>query len=88
MAGDVLRSVAANIRSLRRRRGLTQAALAEKARLDLRQIQRAESGRVDIGIVAVAAVAEALEVLPGRLFRHAPFSPQPPGRPSQKRPKG
>lgn len=81
----VLRSIAANLRAARRRRGLTQAALAEAANLDVRQVQRAESGKIDVGVVAVAALADALKMPVGRLFRMAVLEPVKAGRPAQRR---
>ncbi|NOU27133.1 MAG: helix-turn-helix transcriptional regulator [Polyangiaceae bacterium] len=77
----VLRSVAANVRAIRRRRDLTQAALAERADLEVRQLQRVESGKMDCGIVALAAIAAALEVPIGRLFRVASLPAPTRGRP-------
>jgi ribosome-binding protein aMBF1 (putative translation factor) len=80
-AHDVLRSLAANVRAIRRRRGLTQDRLAELAKLDLRQVQRAESGRVDVGLLTLSALAAALDVAPGRLLRSATLEPPRLGRP-------
>lgn len=37
------------IKEIRKRQGLTQKALAEKAGINIRQIQKYESGEYDIG---------------------------------------
>jgi transcriptional regulator with XRE-family HTH domain len=83
---DALKWVAANVRAIRERRGLTQEKLAEVADLDERRIQRVERAEVDVGIVALMALARALEVPPGRLLRPARFEVPRPGRPSRRRP--
>lgn len=85
---DVLRRVAANLRTIRRRRGLTQAALAELADLELRQLQRAESGRMDFGLVTLDILARALGVPPGRFFRDAELAEPRRGRPPSKKRAG
>jgi transcriptional regulator with XRE-family HTH domain len=81
-ADEILQRVAANVRALRRARAWTQEDLAEAANLDLRRIQRVERAEVDVGLIALAALARALEVPPGRLFRMAKFEPPVKGRPA------
>jgi transcriptional regulator with XRE-family HTH domain len=81
---DPLESVAANIVRTRRRLGLTQAALAERAQMELRQVQRAESGTIDVGIGSLVVLAQALEVAPGRLLRPASLVRAGRGRPKAK----
>ena len=81
---EVLNRVAANVRALRKRRGLTQEELAEKAELDERRVQRIERAEVDVGIVALAMLAHALDVPPGRLFKPADFVAPRPGRPRKR----
>jgi len=82
---DPLESVAANIIRNRRRLGLTQAALAERAEMEVRQVQRVESGRIDVGIVTLVLLAKALKVAPGRLLLPAHFLRPGPGRPKTKK---
>lgn len=82
---DILKRIASNVRALRRIRGLTQFELAEAAGLDDRRIHRVERAEVDVGIVALAALARALGVSPGRLFRRASFEKPRPGRPPARR---
>jgi transcriptional regulator with XRE-family HTH domain len=83
----VLESVAANLVRARRRFGFTQAKLAELADLDLRQVQRAESGRIDVGIVTLVVLARALDIAPGQLLRAARLVRAARGRPKAKKKK-
>lgn len=78
--------IAANCRRLRKRRGLTQEALAEVAGLDLRFVQKIESGRHNMSLSALLAVANALDVPPGLLFRSSTMPEVKRGRPREKRP--
>ncbi len=82
---SVLESVAANIVRARRRSGITQARLAELADLEVRQVQRAESGRIDVGIVNLVLIAKALSTAPGKLLRTAVLVRAARGRPKAKR---
>ncbi|XXT15352.1 helix-turn-helix transcriptional regulator [Sorangium sp. So ce429] len=77
----LLQYVAANTRRLRQRRGMTQEALAKAAELDLRFIQKIESGRYNISLRTLLAVASALEVAPGALLRPAILDETKRGRP-------
>jgi transcriptional regulator with XRE-family HTH domain len=81
----VLESLAANLVRGRRRFGITQAKLAELADLDLRQVQRAESGRIDVGIVTLVVLARALDLAPGQLLRAARLVRAGRGRPKAKK---
>jgi transcriptional regulator with XRE-family HTH domain len=76
-----LRFIAANIRSLRERRGWTQERLAEAAELEPRYVQTLESGRANPSAAVLVAVARAVGVAPGALFRPAQLRPRAPGRP-------
>jgi transcriptional regulator with XRE-family HTH domain len=84
-AGVVLTSIAANVRRWRERRSLSQAALAEAASLDLRALQRIEAGAINFGVVALVALADALDVSPAVLVRRAALKPTKPGRPARRR---
>ncbi|XXY48535.1 helix-turn-helix transcriptional regulator [Sorangium sp. So ce269] len=77
--------VAANTRRLRQRRGMTQEALANAADLDLRFIQKIESGRYNISLRTLLAVASALEVAPNALLRRAILDETRRGRPPKAR---
>jgi transcriptional regulator with XRE-family HTH domain len=83
-ATEILKSVAANVRRYRQRRGLTQAALAEAASLDLRAIQRIETGTINVGVLALVAIAEVLEVPLGALAKRAVLIPLRRGRPTRR----
>ncbi len=80
-----LRSIAGNIRRLRERRGWTQEALAERAELESRYVQTLESGKANPSAAVLLAVASALDVSPGELFRSAKLELRRPGRPIKKR---
>jgi transcriptional regulator with XRE-family HTH domain len=55
-----LRNLGANVRRERVRRGLTQAELAEKADLALRNIQRIEAGEINILVTTALRIQHAL----------------------------
>ena len=82
-ASDVLTSIAANVRRQRLQRGLSQAQLAERADLELRQLQRIEQAVTNFGVVTLVRLAEALGVRPGSLVRRAPLPAARKGRPPQ-----
>lgn len=79
-----LRSIAANIRRIRQRNKWTQEQLAEAAGLETRYVQTLESGRANPSAAVLIAVAEALEVTPGALFRPALLGARQRGRPAVK----
>lgn len=76
-----LRSIAANVRTFRRRRGLTQEALAELADLDLSYEQRVERGATNLSVRILVSLAVALGVAPSRLLRRARLKTTGRGRP-------
>jgi transcriptional regulator with XRE-family HTH domain len=78
---DRLTSLAANIRRLRERRGWTQEQLAESAGLAVRYVQTLESPKANPRALVLVAIADALEVDIGRLFKPAVFEVREPGRP-------
>jgi transcriptional regulator with XRE-family HTH domain len=81
---ELLESFSANVRRIRRRKGLTQEQLAEKAGLAARFVQRLETGKANPSLTVFVAVAEALDAnLPG-LLRAAVLSKSRPGRPSRR----
>ena len=77
-----LKSIAANIRKLRLRLGMTQPELAKPAGLAARYVQTLESGKANPTAAVIIKVADALDVAPGALFREAPMHDRKPGRPS------
>jgi transcriptional regulator with XRE-family HTH domain len=82
-----LESVAANVRRRRAQLGLTQEALAELAGMDVRFLQRLESGSVNMRLETLLRVAEPLGVTAARLLRPAVLPAGVPGRPSRRRTK-
>jgi len=78
-----LKFLGANIQRRRRRMGITQEKLAEKAGLDPRYIRTLESPRANPRVAVLIAVAEALGASLDSLFRTAVLPQQRrPGRPS------
>jgi transcriptional regulator with XRE-family HTH domain len=73
--------IAANVRRLRVRLGLTQAQLAEQAGFNGRHLQRIERGVVDMRVESLGKLAQILGVTPGALLRPARLEPSTPGRP-------
>lgn len=63
-----VRALAERLRALRRARGLTQWAIAERG-LSYKYYQRIESGRVNVTIRTLVRVARALGVSVPELFR-------------------
>lgn len=76
--------IAANVRRLREKRGLSQERFAELAGLDSRFAQRVERGRLNFSIETLVRLAAALDTTPGALLRPAKLSPAKPGRPRRK----
>jgi transcriptional regulator with XRE-family HTH domain len=80
-AAVVLSYVAANVRRLRLKAGLSQEELSELAVLDTSFLARVERGRVNLSVGVLADLAVALEVEPGKLLRRAAMHPIRQGRP-------
>lgn len=77
--------IGANVRRGRERAGLTQEKLAEEAELDLRFVQRVERGKTNPSASVLVALADALGVTPGSLFKKAALPPAKAGRPPLRR---
>lgn len=82
---EFLRSIAANVRRARLRRGLTQEALAERAGQDLSYLQRVERGATNLTVGVLLALAKALGVPPAALVRKARPVPVKRGRPPKRK---
>jgi transcriptional regulator with XRE-family HTH domain len=81
---QVQRSLAANLRRLRTRDGLTQEQLAERAGLGPVHIRNIERGVENVTLATLVALADAFNVLPGQLLRKAVLQPLRPGRPPSR----
>ena len=80
------RYVAANVRKLRQKLGLTQEDLVGRVDgLAVRTLQAVEVARANVSLSLLVTLAEALEVEPGRLLRRARFEQTRPGRPAATR---
>jgi transcriptional regulator with XRE-family HTH domain len=73
--------VAANIRALRRARGMTQEALAERAEIEVRHLSELENARRTPSFALIVRLADELGVEAFELFRKRSFSENPKGRP-------
>lgn len=81
---EVLEYFAANVRRLRVRAGQTQEELAVALGVDLRYMQRIESGSLNVGLLTVARFAGLLGVPPAHLLRKASLPEPKRGRPKKK----
>jgi transcriptional regulator with XRE-family HTH domain len=79
-----LERVAANVRRLRLRKGLTQEALAERAGIEARYVQSLERARANLTLAVLCGIAEALGVDPRALLKPARLQPARIGRPKRK----
>jgi transcriptional regulator with XRE-family HTH domain len=61
--------VGANIRRLRKAKGLTQERLAQEADMAMRYVAGVERGEENPSLRFLVKIAEVLEVSPGDLFR-------------------
>jgi transcriptional regulator with XRE-family HTH domain len=84
---EFLQSIAANVRRIRQRRGLTQEALAELSGQDLSYLQRVERGVTNLSVGVLLSLATALGVPPATLVRKAHLAPMKRGRPPKKQPR-
>lgn len=78
---EVLQHIAANVRRLRRAKGLTQVAFAEKAGISFGFFQRVERARCNISVGILVRMAMALNEKPQALLEPAKFGVEKPGRP-------
>jgi transcriptional regulator with XRE-family HTH domain len=62
------RKLGLRVRSLRRARGWTLEALAERADLDLKHLQKIEAGSLNVTLVTIVRISTGLGVSLGQLF--------------------
>jgi len=82
---EVLQYVAAHVKALRARRGLTQEGLAEVAEIDLRFLQKIETGKTNLSLDVLLRLSAALQVKPGVLLRKTAFMKPRRGRPPKRK---
>jgi transcriptional regulator with XRE-family HTH domain len=82
----VMTYIAANVRRLRHKRGMTQQALADAAEIEHRSIQDIEGRRQSVSITTLVRLANALDVSPGALLRPATMPEIKRGRPRKAPP--
>ncbi len=66
---EVMLQFGKNVSKIRNEKGITQEQLAEEAKISQVQVARIESGRLNTSISTVSAIASALGVNEGDLFR-------------------
>ncbi|WP_437724763.1 helix-turn-helix domain-containing protein [Sorangium sp. So ce861] len=76
--------IAANLRRLRQKRGMTQEQLAEAAGIELRTMQAIEVGRQSMSLGTLLSLANALDVSPAVLLRSAAMPEIKRGRPRKR----
>lgn len=77
-----LESIAANVRRIRERRGMTQEQLAEAADIELRQLSRIETSRAgSFAVTQLVRLAKVLGVRVGELLRPRKLPTPKRGRP-------
>lgn len=81
---QVQRYLAANLRRLRVRDGLTQEELAERAGLGAVHVRNIERGVENVTLATLVALSDAFDVPPGQLLRKAVLQPLRPGRPPSR----
>lgn len=69
-------AVGERIRALRRRKGVTQADLAEAVGVTFQQIQKYERGANRVSASMLARIARALQTSVSELFGEAPAGPE------------
>jgi len=69
---DLRTILAANLVRLRRAKGMSQQALARKARIDRSYLSRVEAAHHYVGLEVIGKLAEALEVEPAELLKLPP----------------
>lgn len=80
---EALRFIGANVRILRQQAGMTQEALAEAVGVELRTVQRIESGQTNLGVAVLVELAHALAVKPAALLRETEVPEVKRGRPKK-----
>ncbi|WP_437617253.1 helix-turn-helix transcriptional regulator [Sorangium sp. So ce834] len=84
MLDTLLLYIAANLRRLRQKRGMTQEQLAEAAGIELRTMQAIEVGRQSMSLGTLLSLANALDVSPAVLLRSAAMPEIKRGRPRKR----
>ena len=70
--GAVAKAVGSRIRELRRRRGWTLEAAAERMNVDLKHLQKVEAGSLNVTPVTLLRIADGLDETFASVFRGAP----------------
>ncbi len=82
---EIVRAVGLRIGEAREHHGLTQAELAERLGIALRNLQRIERGEQNLTIQTIVKVANALGVPPSEFWKAPTRPPAKRGRPKVAR---
>jgi transcriptional regulator with XRE-family HTH domain len=82
----VIKNIGRRVAEERKRLGLTQASLAERAGVSLKYWQRVEAGRENLTIASLVRFANLVRVEPIDLLRQARLRNARPGRPVSHQP--
>ncbi|MCA9601873.1 MAG: helix-turn-helix transcriptional regulator [Polyangiales bacterium] len=74
---------AANVRKYREALELPQQVVADRMDVDIRYLQRVESGSIDVRLSTIALFAKALDVTPEQLLVRSSPVPKKRGRPKK-----
>lgn len=66
---NLLKRIGSNIKKYRELKGMTQEALAAKAGLAVRHIQKIEAGTVNLTMMTLGKISSALNVHPSDLLK-------------------
>ena len=69
-SADILTRFGRRVRSLREKAGLSQEAFADRCDLDRTYISGIERGKRNVSLRNIEAIADALNLSLGELFRH------------------
>ena len=65
---NLKKTFGANVKEVRSRKGISQGELAEASGIDQARLSRMENGQIDIGILTLEKIANALDVSPAELL--------------------
>ncbi len=63
-----LQALGGRVKQLRKERGFTQQTLADLCEIDIRTIQRIETGKYEIGLFIIYALSDAFEITVSKLM--------------------
>ncbi len=68
MQSDGIKAFGANLRKVREEKNMSMQTLANAAEIELSQIHRIETGKINPKLTTILVIAKALDVSPKELF--------------------